>query len=201
MIETMERGRFALSSSMGLARLYQFFRAGGTPVLHRFLILLFAGLLEAQPMFSITSPAFKDSESIPTEFTCEGDNQSPPLQWSGAPAETKAFVLIVEDPDAPAGTWYHWILFDIPAEIFGFPAGESAGTGGRNSWGKLGYGGPCPPKGTHRYFFKLYALSDFLKVKEGVSQASLMKAMQGKVLAEAQVMGTYRKRGGLEAVP
>lgn len=148
----------------------------------------------------IKSSAFKNEEMIPKQYTCDGRDISPPLQWSGAPAETKSFALICDDPDAPMGTWVHWVIFDIPAAVSGLSENVSpqeevpgAGKNGKNSWQRLGYGGPCPPSGTHRYYFKLYALDAMLNLRPGTTKEGLLKAMKGHVLSEAQVMGKYKR--------
>lgn len=151
---------------------------------------------------TITSSAFQANGSIPKRYTCEGDDTSPPLQWSGLPAGTRSLVLIVDDPDAPDPkaprmTWVHWVLYNIPPTAGGLreavrklPAGTAEG---RNSWKRNGYGGPCPPIGRHRYFFKLYALDSVLPDLNQPDNKTLEAAMRGKVLAEAQLMGTYQK--------
>jgi Raf kinase inhibitor-like YbhB/YbcL family protein len=146
------------------------------------------------------SSSFREGGMIPAQFTCDGRNISPALSWSGAPAETKSFALISDDPDAPAGTWVHWVIFDIPAGVSGLPENMSrqediAGLGenGNNSYRRPGYDGPCPPGGTHRYYFKLYALDALLKLKPGATKEELLKAMKGHVLAEAQMMGKYKR--------
>jgi Raf kinase inhibitor-like YbhB/YbcL family protein len=154
---------------------------------------------------TLDSAAFAANASIPAKHTCEGDDASPPLAWSGAPAGTKTFALIVDDPDAPDPaapkmTWVHWVLHDIPASAAslaeGIDPGElPAGTReGVNDWGRTGYGGPCPPIGRHRYFHKLYALDTVLGDLGRPKKAALEKAMQGHVLAEAVLIGTYQKR-------
>ncbi len=154
---------------------------------------------------ALTSAAFAAKASIPSKHTCEGDDASPPLAWSGAPVGTKSFALIVDDPDAPDPaapkmTWVHWVLYDIPAQAAslagGIDPGElPAGTReGVNDWGRTGYGGPCPPIGRHRYFHKLYALDTVLGDLGRPRKAALEKAMQGHVLAEAVLVGTYQKR-------
>lgn len=155
---------------------------------------------------AITSPAFGDSKSIPARFTCEGDDISPPLEWAGVPDGARSLALIVDDPDAPdpaapKRTWVHWVLCNIPPDVTGL----AEGTGGQdlppgtieglNDWKRLGYGGPCPPIGRHRYFFKLYALDCVLDRLARPAKADLEHAMQGHVLAEAQLVGTYKKHG------
>ena len=149
---------------------------------------------------SLSSTAFSNEQSIPRKYTCDGNNTSPPLNWTNAPENTKSFALIVDDPDAPSGTWVHWVIYNIPATTNKFaediPAHIQLPDGslqGMNSWPKLGYGGPCPPSGTHRYYFKLYALDNTLTLASGASKAALMAAMQGHILAQAELMGTYRR--------
>jgi len=148
----------------------------------------------------IKSSAFKNEDMISEQYTCDGKDISPPLQWSGAPADTKSFALISDDPDASVGTWVHWVIFNIPATVGGLPENVSGqkeipglGKNGKNSWQRLGYGGPCPPSGTHRYYFKLYALDALLNLNPGATKEELLKAMKGHVLAEAQVMGKYKR--------
>ena len=150
---------------------------------------------------SISSSAFQDRGPIPTEYTCDGEDISPPLAWTGVPAGTASLVLIVDDPDAPVGVWDHWIVFDIPPDLTGLPeavpAGETlpdGGIHGSNSWNRMSYGGPCPPSGTHRYMFKLYALDTTLGLKPGANKKSVESAMQDHILAETQILGTYKKR-------
>lgn len=151
----------------------------------------------------LEAPAFADGESIPTKYTCEGEDISPALNWSNLPAGTRSLALIVDDPDAPdpkapKRTWVHWVLYEIPAETSGLPEGASeraTGTSeGRNDWDKTGYGGPCPPIGEHRYFHKLYALDAPLGDLSEPTKAQLEQAMTGHILAEAQLVGTYEKQ-------
>ena len=147
----------------------------------------------------ITSTAFSEGEMIPKEYTCDGQDISPPLAWTGVPAGTKSLALIADDPDAPVGTWVHWVAFNIPPDVTELPeaiptdALPTGGTHGTNSWRRPGYGGPCPPGGTHRYFFKLYALDTELALKAGASKKDVEKAMKGHILAEAQLMGKYKR--------
>lgn len=151
--------------------------------------------------FQITSSAFKDGEMIPSKYTCDGENISPPLNWNGIPDGTKSLALINDDPDAPVGDWVHWIVFNIPPETIELkeaasnkkllPAGSVEGL---NDWNKIGYGGPCPPSGVHRYFFKLYALDNLLSLKEGATKRQLLDAMKGHILAEAQLIGKYQRK-------
>jgi hypothetical protein len=145
----------------------------------------------------LSSPAFREGQPIPVLFTCKGRDVSPQLAWSGLPAGTQALALVVDDPDAPRGTWTHWTLWDLPATVQGLPQGvDVAGLGavqGTTTAGSQGYHGPCPPSGAHRYFFQLYALGGRLGLPPGSSVAELRKALQGRVLAEARLMGTFTK--------
>jgi Raf kinase inhibitor-like YbhB/YbcL family protein len=152
--------------------------------------------------FLLTSAAFKDGATIPGKYTCDGVDVSPPLAWSGAPAGTRGFALIADDPDAPGGTWVHWVLYHLPAEVSELPENiakvESLDLGGarqgRNDFRRPGYGGPCPPPGpAHRYFFKLYALDTRLELKAGAQKKDVEAAMEGHVLGSAQLMGTYAR--------
>ena len=153
---------------------------------------------------TLTSPAFAPGGEIPREFTCDGADRSPPLEWSGAPASTRSFALIADDPDAPdpqapKTTWVHWVLYDIPASAAGLPAGTKAkdlppGTGeGINSWKRTGYGGPCPPIGRHRYFFKLYALDTVVGDLRRPTADQLSAAMKPHLLDRAELVGTYQR--------
>ena len=144
----------------------------------------------------LSSTAFSEGKPIPPKFTCEGSDVSPPLAWSGAPSETKTFALIADDPDAPMGTWVHWVTWDIPATATAFPEGGTApGTKqGMTDFKRPGYGGPCPPSGTHRYFFKLYALDTALTLPATATKKELEAAMKGHILAQTQLMGTYAKQ-------
>lgn len=149
--------------------------------------------------FTIGSSAFSEGGTIPRKHTCDGPDLSPPLSWTGAPAGVRSFALICEDPDAPRGAWVHWVIFDLPASLTGLPEGVPAaaeppvgGRQGKNDFGGMGYGGPCCPRGTtHRYFFRLYALDATLGLKAGATKADVLKAMEGRILAEAQLMGRY----------
>lgn len=152
----------------------------------------------------ISSPAFQDGGQIPGAFTCEGRDLSPALTFSGVPAEAKSLALIVDDPDAPDPaapkmTYVHWVLFDLPPDTAGLPEGvatlPASARDGLNDWKRTGYGGPCPPIGRHRYFFKLYALDTTLSQLDRPTKPELLAAMQGHVLAEAQIVGTYQKAG------
>ena len=147
----------------------------------------------------ISSTAFEPGGAIPKEYTADGANRSPPLRWSEPPAGTRSLALVCEDPDAPRGTWVHWVLFNLPAQTRelekGVPTDEGLANGarqGKNDFGKIGYGGPSPPKGKpHRYFFKLYALDATLDLPAGATRAQLADALRGHVLAEGQLLGTY----------
>lgn len=146
----------------------------------------------------LTSPVFKNEELIPEKYTCDGADVSPPLKWTGLPEKAASLALICDDPDAPVGTWVHWVYYDIPTDIDILPEDigpserpEKGGTQGRSSFGAIGYGGPCPPGGTHRYFFKLYALDTVLGLKPGASKQDLLKAMEGHVLEKTELMGRY----------
>ena len=153
---------------------------------------------------NITSSAFAHNGSMPALFTCEGKNISPPLAWNGIPEGAKSLVLMVDDPDAPDPAaprriWVHWLLYNLPANCAGLPeaiATLPVGTKeGLNDWQRTGYGGPCPPIGRHRYFHKLYALDCVLPDLGTPTQKALVQAMQGHIMAEAQLIGTYQKKG------
>ncbi|MCH7587509.1 MAG: YbhB/YbcL family Raf kinase inhibitor-like protein [Chloroflexi bacterium] len=150
--------------------------------------------------FELTSTGFQHESSIPIKFSCDGEDISPPLTWNDPPEGVLSFALIHDDPDLPAGTWVHWVLFNIPSNTRelaeGIPAQDVLADGslhGVNSWGRLDYGGPCPPGGTHRYFFKLYALDLMLDLASGASKADLLEAMDGHILAEVELMGTFSR--------
>lgn len=151
--------------------------------------------------FSIQAEAFNPGADIPRKFSCQGSDVSPALVWTEPPAGTQSLVLIFDDPDAPAGTWVHWVLYDLPtgARRLGEalpPTAEVAGGGrqGTNDFGKIGYGGPCPPPGkSHRYFFKLYALDSRLTLKAGATKPDVEQAMKGHILAKAEMVGRYRR--------
>ncbi len=150
---------------------------------------------------TLTSSVFKNGETIPEKHTADGADISPPLSWGDVPANTEAFALIMDDPDAPAGTWVHWVLANIEGETRsineGVPAEETvlgSAVHGKNDFGNYGYGGPAPPPGKpHRYFFKLYALDTILEVDPGITKDGLLQAMQGHILAEAELIGKYER--------
>ncbi len=150
--------------------------------------------------FQILSPAFADGGWIPSLHTCQGADISPSLEWSGEPADCRSFALIVDDPDAPGGTWNHWLLYEVPAKIHNLAQGYKPGAlglSGKNDFGKLGYGGPCPPKGhgPHRYFFRIYALNVAnLNLPAGARRAQLEEALKGHVLAETHTMGRFERK-------
>ena len=146
----------------------------------------------------VWSSAFGEGDRIPSDFTCDGTDRSPPLEWSGVPANAQSLALIANDPDAPAGDWVHWLVYDLPSSLTrlsaGIPKGGrllGGGLQGRTDFGVLGYGGPCPPRGTHRYFFRVYALDAMLHLKSGVTKKELLTALQGHILAEGVLMGKY----------
>lgn len=152
-------------------------------------------------MFGIESPAFKNGERIPSVYTCDGEDVSPALVWQNPPQGTKSLAIICDDPDAPMGTWVHWIIYEIPPEVTRLeervpkvdtlPGGIKQGI---NSWNKIGYGGPCPPAGKpHRYFFKLYALDRNLGGSLGLTKEGLLQAMEGHVVAKAELIGLYSR--------
>ena len=148
----------------------------------------------------LMSAAFKEGQAIPRPYTCDGVNVSPPLEWSGVPQSAKTLAIICDDPDAPAGTWVHWVLYNLPADKIGMientPATEKLAGGGMqgtNDFKKIGYGGPCPPGDTHRYFFKIYALDSELPLQPGVTKAELLKAMEVHIVAQGQLTGTYSR--------
>jgi hypothetical protein len=150
----------------------------------------------------LTSPAFEDGDPIPREHSRDGGDASPALSWTGVPAAVKSLALLCDDPDAPRGTWVHWVLYDLPPSLTGLPEGVAkverlpgGGTHGKTDYGEIGWGGPAPPRGhgTHHYSFRLYALDCELKLAGHATKAQLEAAMKGRVLAEAKLTGTYRR--------
>lgn len=149
----------------------------------------------------VSSGAFKDGGTIPPEYTCDGKNISPALLWEGIPAGAKSIALIMDDPDAPGGMFVHWALYNIPASARKLPGGmpkketlDDGSRQGMTDFGRVGYGGPCPPKGTHRYYFKIYALDTMLDMQPGASKKQLESAMKGHVLAQGELMGRYERQ-------
>jgi Raf kinase inhibitor-like YbhB/YbcL family protein len=150
--------------------------------------------------FVLESKSFSHGEPIGRDFTCDGSDVSPHLQWTGTPPGTQSYVLICDDPDAPVGTWVHWVYFNIPPTVAELPEAfapdehpELGGAQGANDFRRIGYGGPCPPSGTHRYFFKLYALDTTLNLAAGSTKRQVLRAAEGHVLAQAELMGTYSR--------
>ena len=151
--------------------------------------------------FQISSPVIIDGQPIPLKFTCDGSNVSPPLTWKDPPAGTQSFALIVDDPDAPGGDWVHWVVWNIPNDKRGlpenFPKDKELSDGirqGNTDFGRVGYGGPCPPSGVHRYFFKLYALKLSLDLAPGAAKADLLAAIKSLTLSSVQFHGTYQRK-------
>ncbi len=146
---------------------------------------------------TITNPVFAGGKEIPAKYTCDGENVSPPLKWREVPEETLSLVLICDDPDAPNGTWSHWVLYNIPPERDELPEGFAAETDlpqGRNDFGDATYGGPCPPQGpAHRYYFRLYALDSILELTVGATRQQVLDAMQDHIVAQAELMGRYAR--------
>jgi Raf kinase inhibitor-like YbhB/YbcL family protein len=159
-------------------------------------IFLFSSYVEGDDAgggsMQITSPAFNHNEYIPAEYTCEGKDINPALVISGIPKDTKSLALIMDDPDAPIGVWVHWVVFDIPV-VMKIEENNMPGKLGITNSGRRDYHGPCPPSGTHRYFFKIYALDTKLNLSEGISKGQLEKAMQGHILDKAELIGLYKR--------
>jgi Raf kinase inhibitor-like YbhB/YbcL family protein len=148
----------------------------------------------------VTSAAFNDGEMIPGKYTCDGANVSPPFSWSNIPEKAKSLALICDDPDAPGKTWVHWVVYDLPATTNtlseNLPKDEKLSGGGKQGttdFKMIGYGGPCPPSGTHRYYFKLYALDAETALSPGATKDQLLKAMEGHIIAQGQLMGRYKR--------
>lgn len=148
----------------------------------------------------LSSPAFAHGDAIPATYSCDGEDISPPLQWQNVPEGTESLALIMDDPDAPRGMWVHWVLYDIPPETSELPENVTpadslpgGGSQGNSSWNRVGYGGPCPPRGSHRYFFKLYALDTSLNLDPGATKEQLLAAMEGHILAQGELVGTYAR--------
>jgi len=149
----------------------------------------------------ITSSAFENGGLIPAKYTCDGADMSPPLQWDAVPEGTRSIALICDDPDAPMGTFVHWVIFGLPADtrelVKNIPADETLPNGakqGTSDFGRIGYGGPCPPSGTHRYFFKIYALDTEVDLAAGAGKRELLGAMEGHILVQGQLIGKYKRQ-------
>jgi Raf kinase inhibitor-like YbhB/YbcL family protein len=149
----------------------------------------------------VVSASFTEGGIIPKQYTCDGKDVSPSLSWSGVPEDAKSIALICDDPDAPGGTWVHWVLFNLPPKTDGLAEGvpssktlKNGAKHGANDFRKFGYGGPCPPSGTHRYYFKVYALDTMLDLDPGITKGDLVEAMKGHILAEGQLMGRYKRQ-------
>ncbi|MGH9369359.1 MAG: YbhB/YbcL family Raf kinase inhibitor-like protein [Thermoanaerobaculia bacterium] len=158
-------------------------------------------MAEVKTQLRLESAAFQNGKPIPAAYTADGKDVSPALSWSGVPPESKSLALLCEDPDAPRGIWVHWVLYDLPSSAASLPEAvppretlPGGGTHGRNDFGKLGYGGPAPPSGTHRYFFKLYAVDRLLALAPGATRGELLRAIEGHVLARGELVGTYSRR-------
>jgi Raf kinase inhibitor-like YbhB/YbcL family protein len=155
----------------------------------------------AMPSIVVDSPAFGQKQPIPQRYTCDGEDMSPPLAWKNVPPGSKSIVLISDDPDAPSGDWVHWVVYDLSPEIDSLPEHIATtdtilggkGKQGRNDFRRIGYGGPCPPSGTHRYFFKIYALDMLLDLPAGKSKKEIEHAMKGHVVAQGELIGTYQR--------
>jgi Raf kinase inhibitor-like YbhB/YbcL family protein len=150
---------------------------------------------------TVTSPAFASMQAIPRKYTCDGEDLSPPLSWKNIPNNAKSIVLICDDPDAPAGDWVHWVCYDMPAATDSLPeavpASDTLACGGKQGttdFGKTGYGGPCPPGGTHRYFFKVFALDKMLNLPAGKNKKEIVRAIKGHVAAAGELVGTYTRK-------
>ncbi len=161
---------------------------------------LISNISEVKVDLKITSSAFDEGTMIPKKYTCDDEDISPPLSWTEIPDGVESFALICDDPDAPMGTWVHWVIFNIPSNVHelpeGVPTNETLKNGskqGTNDFGKIGYGGPCPPGGTHRYFFKLYALDTLLNLGTGLSKSQLLSAIKDHILSEGQLVGKYQR--------
>ena len=148
-----------------------------------------------QQDMKITSPVFENNKPIPSQYTCDGENVNPPLQFSGVPDNAKSLVLIVDDPDAPMGTWVHWVIFNIPPTVSEIKENSTpGGIEGVSSFGKQGYGAPCPPSGTHRYFFKLYALDTLLSLSNLADKKTVEDAMENHILSQAEFIVLYSNK-------
>lgn len=161
-----------------------------------------AGKAGVPAEMELSTPAFEPGAAIPQRYTCQGEDFSPALSWSAPPEDTQSLVLVMDDPDAPAGTWVHWVVYNLPPGTTGLEEGAAAAKGpstlppgaltGKNSWGREDYGGPCPPSGTHHYSFRLYAV-DTILADAGMQKSTLIKAIDGHILAQGELVGTYAK--------
>ncbi len=162
-------------------------------------ILSITGMAGGETMaIKVRSKAFTEGGMIPKRYTCDGEDISPPLEWEGIPEGTKSIALISDDPDAPMGTWVHWVMFNIPPDSRGLEEGvppvrvlRNGARQGINDFRRIGYGGPCPPRGTHRYYFKVYALDKVLDLEPGITKARLLRAMEGHIIDKGELMGRY----------
>lgn len=152
------------------------------------------------PTIQLQSSAFAANASIPEQYTCDGEDRSPPLRWEALPSETQSLVLIADDPDAPGGTFVHWVLYNLPPQTRQLPSGvapDSQGPyqsiQGKNGFGKIGYRGPCPPSGTHRYFFKIYALDQEIEIAPGAKKNKVLRAVKDHIIATGELMGRYSR--------
>ena len=164
-------------------------------------ITAFCGPKGGNMTITVTSPAFASMQTIPQKYTCDGEDLSPPLSWTNVPKNAHSIVLICDDPDAPAGDWVHWVCYDIPAAVDSLPEaipyGDTLACGGKqgtSDFRKIGYGGPCHPGGTHRYFFKVYALDVMLNLPSGKTKKEIVKAIKGHVVASGELVGTYTRK-------
>jgi Raf kinase inhibitor-like YbhB/YbcL family protein len=166
--------------------------AGGAVAI---LLTAIASFAAGGATMKITSSAFHEGANIPSKFTCDGSDTSPPLQIAGVPSGAKSLVLIVDDPDAPSGLFTHWLVWNIPPQTGSIAEGSAPkGVQGANDFGKSGYGGPCPPPGTHRYSFKIFALDRELELRSGAKRSQVDAAMKGHIIAQGELVGRYAKR-------
>jgi Raf kinase inhibitor-like YbhB/YbcL family protein len=159
------------------------------------LLVTIASFAGGGAIMQISSPAFHQGANIPSKFTCDGSNTSPPLQISGVPAEAKSLVLIADDPDAPGGLFTHWVIWNIPPQTSSIADGSApTGVQGTNDFGRSGYGAPCPPSGTHRYYFRVFALDRELDLRSGAKRGQLDAAMKGHVISQGELIGRYARK-------
>lgn len=160
------------------------------------------GIERSENAMILTSDAFDNGQEIPVKYTCDGENVSPFLSWDSFPEETKSFAIFCDDPDAPSGGWVHWVVYNIPVEVTSLQEGLATdsvlGNGiiqGLTDFKRTGYGGPCPPSGTHRYYFKIYALNDSLDLGPGLNEEQLLRKITPNIISQGELMGTYRRQG------